>query len=247
MNNSPVGFFDSGIGGTCVLEAFKKACPFESTVYLADKARCPYGNKSRAEILEISRENVAALLRMPCKAVVVACNTASAAAIDDLRKENAGIPFIALEPAIKPAALKTRSGVVGVLATAGTFGGRLYRETKEKFASNVRVVASVADDFVELVERGIVDGPLVESAVKNRIGPLLEEGCDEIVLGCTHFPHLKAAIERYVDGRAQIIDPSRAVAERIKSVLAEKDLLNSGNMAASHLYIDTSQGKGKEV
>ena len=125
-----VGFFDSGLGGLCILDAFRRLCPRESTVYIADSANCPYGNRPADEIVRLARANTESLLDRGCKMVVVACNTATAAAIDVLRAEYPAVPFVGIEPAVKPAALNSRTGVVGVLATAGTFGGRLYKETK---------------------------------------------------------------------------------------------------------------------
>ena len=151
-SDGAVGFFDSGLGGLCILDAFVALCPNESTVYIADSANCPYGNRPAGEIVRLSRANTEELLSRGCKMVVVACNTATAAAIDTLRAEWPDVPFIGIEPALKPAALESKTGIVGVLATAGTFGGRLYRETKAKFAKDVTVIATVADEFVEIVE-----------------------------------------------------------------------------------------------
>ena len=215
----PVGFFDSGIGGTCILNAFRKLCPDEKTVYIADSKNCPYGNKPPEEIIRLSEANVRKLLKRNCKLIVVACNTATAAAIDYLRAKHPDVPFVGLEPAVKPAALRSKSGVVGVLATAGTFNGRLYNETKAKFAKNVTVLAAVADEFVTLVERGETTGAKVEKVVRAKIEPLLKAGADKIVLGCTHFPHLKSVIGKICAGRAEVIDPSDAVARQAKRVL----------------------------
>ena len=223
-----VGFFDSGIGGTCILNAFKKLCPDVETVYIADSKNCPYGNKPAEEIVRLSDANVKKLLKKNCKMIVVACNTATAAAIDYLRAKYPEIPFVGLEPAVKPAALRSKTGVVGVLATAGTFHGRLYNETKAKFAKNVTVLAVQADEFVTEVEklRGCEVGTLrgaraerIEKMVRLRIEPLLKAGADKIVLGCTHFPHLKPVIEKVCAGRAEVIDPSDAVARQAKRVL----------------------------
>jgi len=172
--------------------------------------------------------------------VVVACNTATAAAIDVLRAEHPEIPFIGIEPAVKPAALRSKTGVVGVLATAGTFDGRLYKETKAKFAKDVTVVATVADEFVEIVEANRVGDPDVLSAVRAKIEPLLKAGCDKIVLGCTHFPHLKPAIEKVCAGRAEVIDPSDAVARQAKRVLARLGLsATPGPSSPTHAFIRT--------
>ena len=233
----PVGFFDSGVGGMCILDAFRRLCPAESTVYIADSANCPYGNRPAEEIVRLSEANVEELLSRGCKAVVVACNTATAAAIDYLRRRYADIPFVGLEPAVKPAALRSRTGVVGVLATEGTFGGRLYNETKEKFARDVVVIATVADEFVALVERGETSGPAAEAAVRARLTPLIDAGCDMIVLGCTHFPHLRPLMEKVAAGRAAILDPSDAVARQARRVLDSRGLLAPASNEAVHEFI----------
>ena len=234
-----VGFFDSGLGGLCILAAFKTLCPHESTIYIADSKNCPYGNKPAAEIVKLAESNTRRLLRRGCKMVVVACNTATAAAIDFLRERHPEVPFIGIEPAVKPAALRSKTGVVGVLATAGTFGGRLYNETKAKFAKDVTVIATVADEFVELVERKEISGAAAERVVRARIEPLLKAGCDKIVLGCTHFPHLKPLIEKICEGRAEVIDPSDAVARQAKRVLSARGLAAPASAKPSHIFIRT--------
>jgi len=238
-----VGFFDSGLGGLCILEAFKKACPNESTVYIADSANCPYGNKPAEEIIRLAEANTEELLGRGAKMIVVACNTATAAAIDVLRTHHPNIPFIGLEPAVKPAALKSKSGVVGVLATAGTFNGRLYRETKARFAKGVNVIAAVADEFVTLVEKGETTGKRAESLVRAKLEPLLAAGADHIVLGCTHFPHLKPLMEKIAAGRAEIVDPSEAVARQAKRVLQRLGLLSTSSVAPTHVLIRTNSGE----
>ena len=270
-SDGAVGFFDSGLGGLCILDAFRALCPDESTVYIADSANCPYGNRPADEIVRLSRANTEELLSRGCKMVVVACNTATAAAIDTLRAEWPDVPFIGIEPAIKPAALESKTGIVGVLATAGTFGGRLYRETKAKFAKDVTVIATVADEFVELVEsfgvglgadrvgagsatlkdpkktlkdskKNLNDANVI-SVVKSKIEPLLRAGCDRIVLGCTHFPHLRPVIEKVCAGRAVVIDPSDAVARQAKRVLSRLGLIRApSSAAATHVFIRTGEG-----
>ena len=264
-----VGFFDSGLGGLCILDAFKALCPHESTIYIADSKNCPYGNKPAAEIVKLAESNTRRLLRRGCKMVVVACNTATAAAIDFLRERHPEVPFIGIEPAVKPAALRSKTGVVGVLATAGTFGGRLYNETKAKFAKDVTVIATVADEFVEIVESlrvnigsgsvGVgsnnvglgsvgstledpkltLNDPKIVAVVRARIEPLLKAGCDKIVLGCTHFPHLKPLIEKICDGRAEVIDPSDAVARQASRVLSARGLAAPASSKPSHIFIRT--------
>lgn len=222
-----VGFFDSGYGGLSVLEAFRRLCPGVETEYVGDSEHCPYGNRSDDEIFELSDACVQKLFAKGCGMIVVACNTATAAAIDRLRAKYPDTPFVGLEPAIKPAALRSKSGVVAVLATRGTFNGRLYNETKSRFARNVNVIATVADEFVEEVEKlkgGSVDSlsaakyARLERIVRSRIEPLLAAGADKIVLGCTHFPHLRPLIEKVAAGRAEVIDSSDAVASQAKRV-----------------------------
>ena len=228
-----VGFFDSGIGGTCILNAFRKLCPDVETEYIADTAHCPYGNRPPDEIIRLSEAIASKLIAHGCGMVVVACNTATAAAIDYLRARYPDVPFVGIEPAIKPAALRSKTGVVGVMATAGTFSGRLYNETKAKFAKNVAVLAVVADEFVAEVEklRGApVDGlrraerERIERIVRSKVEPLLRAGADKIVLGCTHFPHLRPLIEEVCAGRAEVIDPSMAVARQAKRVMLRAEL-----------------------
>ena len=253
-NGGAVGFFDSGLGGLCILDAFKALCPHESTIYIADSRNCPYGNKPADEIVRLAGRHTRRLLKRGCKMIVVACNTATAAAIDTLRAEWPDVPFIGIEPAVKPAALKSKSGVVGVLATAGTFGGRLYNETKAKFAKDVTVIATVADEFIDIVESLRVNvgsvrvgsdpnltlnDPKVVAVVRARIEPLLKAGCDKIVLGCTHFPHLKPLIEKICAGRAEVIDPSDAVARQARRVLSARGLLASASAKPSHVFIRT--------
>ena len=177
------------------------------------------GKKPPEEIVRLSKRIAADLIDRGCEVVVVACNTATAGAIDTLRATWPDVPFVGMEPAIKPAALGSKSGVVGVLATRGTFKGRLYRQTSSRVPGSVKIIEAVADEFVTLVERGETTGPAVEAAVRARLEPLLVAGADRIVLGCTHFPHLKPVMEKIVAGRAEIVDPSDAVARRVRDVL----------------------------
>ena len=237
---SPIGFFDSGVGGLAVRDAVLRILPGEDTVYIADSANCPYGPKPaefvRQRSLELSRK----LVDLGCKMVVVACNTATAAAIDALRAEWPQLPIIGMEPAVKPAAARSKSGIVGVLATKGTFGGRLYRDTCSRYAGNVRVIASVADEFVEMVERGEVDGPEAERIARGKLEPLLSAGADSIVLGCTHFLHLAPLLGRIAAGRAELVDPSDAVAGQVRRVLAARGLLADRAVAGTSRVMRTS-------
>jgi glutamate racemase len=236
---SPIGFFDSGLGGLCIRDAVKELCPSEKTVYIADSVNCPYGKKSIESIREFSRSHTRKLLdTYKCKMIVIACNTATAAAINVLRDEHPDIPFIGLEPAIKPAAISSKTGKIGVLATAGTFGGAHYLGTKARYAQNVEVISAQADEFVELVERGEISGAHAEEVVKSVISPLLEKGCDRIVLGCTHFPHLKHLISSAAGEGVEIIDSTTAVAKHVREILLEKDIFNpSLETASEHIFI----------
>ncbi len=238
-NQSPIGFFDSGVGGLCIRAAVRKLLPHEDTVYIADSANCPYGNKPPSEILVLARAHVTTLLTRNCKMVVVACNTATAAAIDALRAEWPDIPFVGMEPAVKPAALRSKTGVVGVLATQGTFNGRLYRETSVRFAKKTTVLTVVADEFVALVERGELESPRAEAVVRAKVEPLLAAGADHLVLGCTHFPHLAPLITRVAAGRAAVVEPSTAVARQVQRLLVARNLLNATG-GTRHEFIRTT-------
>ncbi len=238
----PVGFFDSGIGGLSILRAFESLCPKEKTIYIADSAHCPYGNRPAEEIVRLSCEHTRTLLAQNCKMVVVACNTATAAAIDTLRATWPEVPFVGLEPAVKPAALHSASGVVAVLATAGTFNGRLYNETKAKFARHVRVIATVADELVGLVEKradlvrsgGVIADDEARRTVERVVKPLVAAGADHLVLGCTHFPHVKSLIESVAGPAVTVLDPSPAVARQAHRVLEARGLL-AGSDPSDHV------------
>lgn len=224
-----IGIFDSGAGGLSVFREIRKVLPQEQYIYFSDNAHCPYGEKSREYIIDRARHITEFLLSKGAEIIVVACNTATAAAIADLRREY-GIRFIGMEPAIKPAAQCTRTGTVGVLATAGTLNADKYKNTREKFADGIRIVEHVGQGFVELVESGKTIGKEAEETVCRSLGPLLAEGADTIVLGCTHYPFLADTIRKVasqlVPGRhVTIIDPAPAVASHLLEVMKEENLL----------------------
>lgn len=227
-----IGIFDSGIGGLSVFREIRKVLPDQSYVYYSDNAHCPYGEKNREYIIDRARAITRFLLEKGCEIIVVACNTATAAAISTLREEFP-IKFIGMEPAIKPAAKATKTGVVGVLATAGTLKATKYIDTRAKWAQNVSIVEHIGQGFVELVEKGITTGPEAETTVSTSLMPLLEAGADMIVLGCTHYPFLsetikKVASEAYPERDIKIIDPAPAVARHLMDVMAEEGI-PSGN------------------
>ena len=218
-NNAPIGVFDSGLGGLTVWREVRRALPTESLVYLGDGKNCPYGSRPRPQVERLADEAVASLVAEGCKLVVVACNTATAAAIDFLREKYAPMPIVGMEPAVKPACLATRSGVVGVLATERSLDGELFRRTAARYGSGIEVLTYPGTGFVELVEGNREDTPEAEAAVRAAVEPMLARGADQIVLGCTHYPFLTPVMERIVDGRAAIVDPSPAVARRVVQLL----------------------------
>ena len=223
-----IGIFDSGIGGLSVFREIRKVLPEQSYVYYSDNAHCPYGEKTREYIIDRARTITRFLLEKGCEIIVVACNTATAAAIATLREEFP-VKFIGMEPAIKPAAQATKTGVVGVLATAGTLRATKYIDTRARWAQNVSIVEHIGQGFVELVEKGITTGPEAESTVRNSLMPLLDAGADMIVLGCTHYPFLsetisKVASEAYPDRTIKIIDPAPAVARHLIEVMTEEGI-----------------------
>ena len=221
-----IGIFDSGSGGLSVYREIVKLLPGERFVYFSDNAHCPYGEKSPEYIRERASAITDILLGMGADIIVAACNTATAAAISYLRENYPDVPFVGMEPAVKPAALGTKSGVIGVLATAGTLRGSKYPDTKDKWSGNVRVVEHVGQGFVELVEEGRLDGPDVEEVVRASVEPLVKEGADVIVLGCTHYPFLRPVIQRIAGEDVRIIDPAPAVARRTADILLQKGLID---------------------
>ena len=223
-----IGIFDSGIGGLSVFREILKVLPEEKYIYYSDNAHCPYGEKSQEYIIDRSREITRSLISQGADIIVVACNTATAAAISSLRREFP-IKFIGMEPAIKPAASISRTGVVGVLATAGTLKAEKYLDNRGKFSDNVRIVEHVGQGFVELVEKGITTGPEAEETVSKSLKPLLDENADTIVLGCTHYPFLsdtikKVAEEEVPEREIKIIDPAPAVARHLMEVMNQEGL-----------------------
>lgn len=219
-----IGIFDSGIGGLSVFREIRKLLPEQGYIYYSDSAHCPYGEKSKEYIIDRARSITRRLMEMGVEIVVVACNTATAAAISTLREEFP-IKFIGMEPAIKPAAALTKTGVVGVLATAGTLKAEKYLDTREKWAQSITVVEHIGEGFVELVEKGQTSGAEAEAVVQNSLVPLLEAGADTIVLGCTHYPFLADTIKKVAAAHGadsdsfHLIDPAPAVARHLLEVM----------------------------
>ncbi len=232
---APIGLLDSGIGGLSVWREVVRLLPHERTVYYADTAHCPYGPKTQEEIIGRAVHITDWLLARQAKLIVVACNTATAAAIDHLRTHYT-IPFVGMEPAVKPAALLSQSGVVGVLATRGTFKGRLYHETSERFAGHVKIIEQPGDGLVELIEAGKTDTPEMTALLHTYIDPMIAAGADHIVLGCTHYPFLIPAIRKITGDKVTLLDPAPAVAQRVKSLLEQQGLLNNSEAPGQHEF-----------
>lgn len=232
-----IGIFDSGVGGLSVFKEIRKLLPEQSYVYYSDNAHCPYGEKSREYIINRARNITEFLLSKGCEIIVVACNTATAAAIATLREEYP-VRFIGMEPAIKPAAKATQTGVVGVLATAGTLKATKYIDTRAKWAQGVTIVEHIGQGFVELVEKGILNGPDAESTVSASLKPLLDAGADTIVLGCTHYPFLSETITKvasalYPERQITVIDPAPAVARHLVEVMQEEGIQEASEQGFS--------------
>ncbi len=224
MSNRPVGILDSGVGGLSVLHHIRDLLPAEDLLYVADSAHAPYGTKTPEQILARAHLIAEFLLAQGAKALVVACNTATAAAAAQLRQRFA-VPIIAMEPAVKPAVAATKSGVVGVLATVGTLKSAQFAALLESYGQGVRVVTQAGVGLVELVEQGALDGPATRQLLMTYLQPLLDEGADTLVLGCTHYPFLRPAIESLLQGRMAIIDTGAAVARHLVNRMTELGLL----------------------
>ena len=225
MNNAPIGIYDSGLGGLTVWREVRRLLPEESLLYLGDGKNCPYGSRSREEVRSLSDAAVERLVEEGCKLVVVACNTATAAAIDFLRANYAALPIVGMEPAVKPACLHTRSDVVGVLATERSLDGDLFRHTAARYGRDVEVIAAPGTGFVELVENNLEETPEADRTVAAAMAEMLARGADQIVLGCTHYPFLMGPIRRATAGRGvTIIDPAPAVARRTAELLDARGL-----------------------
>jgi len=225
-NLSPVGVFDSGIGGLSVLRALRALLPDETFLYIADQARVPYGPRPIEDVRQFSEEITRELLLRGAKVVVVACNTASAAALHHLRDVFPEVQFIGMEPAVKPAAETTRTGVVGVLATPATFQGELFSSVVERFAQDVSVLQHAPLGLVEQIEAGRFDGPETREILRNALLPMLAQNIDTVVLGCTHYPFVIPQIQAIVGEKVRVIHPSPAIAAQTRRVLTQAGGLN---------------------
>ena len=236
MNNqSPIGLFDSGVGGTSIWHEVHRLLPHENTVYFADSHNAPYGDKSQDEIIALSKQKVEFLLEKNAKIIVVACNTATTNAMKVLRHDYA-VPFIGLEPAIKPAAALTKTGHIGVLATKRTIISEQYQQAALAY-QNVTVHSQIGYDLVGLIESGNINTQEMDALLQQYLSPMLAQNIDQLVLGCTHYPYLKANLQRLLPADITIIDSGVAVARQTKHILEAHGLLNaSGKLGQNEFY-----------
>ncbi len=237
--SQPIGIFDSGVGGLSVWREIVRRLPREDTVYFADQAHVPYGPRPQEQILHFCDAITRFLIERGCKAVVVACNTASAAALKHLREAFPTLPSIGMEPAVKPVALATKSGVVGVMATPATFQCRLFQATAGRYAGGVRLINQVCDGLADRVEAGDLDGGETEALLHKYVQPILDAGADTIVLACTHYPFLIETIRRIAGAEVNVIDPAPAIARHLHRVLEQQGLLRPAGHEGRHTFYTT--------
>ena len=238
MKENPIGLFDSGIGGITIYDEIHKLLPNENIIYLADSKNSPYGGKSKEKIIEYSVKNTEFLLKKGCKIIIVACNTASTNAVKYLR-ENYNVPIIRVQPAIKPAALNSKTKSIGILATNGTLQSELLYETSQKFAQGVQVIEQIGEGLVPLIESGKINSSEMSKLLKKYVHPMLKKNIDFLVLGCTHYPFLIPQIKKIVGDKVTIIDSGEAIARQTKVILEQENLINSfNNEITSEFYIN---------
>ncbi|HKM36042.1 MAG TPA: glutamate racemase [Thiopseudomonas sp.] len=231
-----IGVFDSGLGGISVLHEIRHLLPFESLIYIADSAHVPYGEKSAEFIVERSVAISEFLLAQPVKAIVVACNTATAAAVTELRQRWPGVLIVGMEPAVKPAVHASKSGKIGVLATTGTLRSARFAALLERYASDVEVMTQPCPGLVELIEAGELDSAPTRALLAAYLEPLLVAGCDTLILGCTHYPLVKPVLQSLIPEHVQLIDTGAAVARRLQSELSKQGLLAEPQHPVDRFY-----------
>src|SRR5690606_1622393 len=235
MNKGPIGIFDSGIGGTSIWKEINKLLPNESTIYLADSKNAPYGEKSPEQIVELSIKNMELLIKMGSKLIVIACNTATTNAIKELRQAYK-LPIIGIEPAIKTAALHSRTKKVGVLATKGTLASSLFHSTSDNHANGIQILEQEGTGLVELIEKGEKNSLKTKVLLERYLMPMLQEGIDQLVLGCTHYPYLIPLLEDILPPTVKILDSGDGVARQTKNVLQNHHLLNEVDHIGKHRF-----------
>lgn len=232
--NSPIGIFDSGVGGTSIWKQIHSLLPFEDTLYLADNKNAPYGYKSKDEIIALSFKNTEFLLENNAKIIVVACNTATTNAIKELRAKY-DVKFIGIEPAIKPAALNSKTHKVGVLATQGTINSTLFAKSTSTFI-DVEFIEQIGHNLVQLIENGEMYSTEMTHLLQQYLQPMIDEDIDYLVLGCTHYPYLIPQIEKILPANIHIIDSGTAVAKQTKNILEQHNLLNQSSKKGKAVF-----------
>jgi glutamate racemase len=246
LNKFPIGIFDSGVGGTSIWKEINALLPLENTIYLSDSKNAPYGNKSKQAIIKLAIKNTEFLLKQNCKIIVVACNTATTNAIKILR-ENYDVPFIGIEPAIKPAALQTRTNTIGILATEGTLDSELFEKTSSTINQKIIRKEVIGKGLVELIENGKLYSDEMAGLLSLYIKPLIKADVDCLVLGCTHYPYLIPQIRKLVGNRMQIIDSGEAVAKQTKAILEKHQLINNTQENSRHQFYINKDKKVLEM
>jgi glutamate racemase len=241
MSHAPVGLFDSGVGGLSVHREVRRQLPHENLIYVADQAHVPYGPRPLDEVRRFAEGITRFLLARGAKAIVVACNTASAAALKELRARFPETPFIGMEPAVKPAAEHSRSRTIGVIATPATFQGELFASVVDRFAKDVKVLTQTCPGLVDEIEKGTLDGPSVTRILEPALAPLREAGIDMLVLACTHYPFVVPAIRRILGAAVEIVDPAPSVARQVKRVLQERSLANEAPDPGSEWFATSGE------
>ena len=242
MKNKPIGIFDSGIGGTSIWKEVVKLVPNENTIYLADSKNAPYGQKSSEEIIALSVKNTEHLISKGCKLIIVACNTATTNAIDYLR-ENYTVPFIGIEPAIKPAALLSKTGAIGILATKGTLTSKLFEKTTKEYTKNITTIEQDGEGLVPLIEEGKLNSQELNDLLSTYLKPMLNFNIDHLVLGCTHYPYLIPQIKKIMGENITIIDSGEAVAKQTKAILQKHNLISTSTAIGHHQFYTNAETK----
>lgn len=236
--NNPIGLFDSGVGGTSIWKEVHGLLPNENTIYLADSKNAPYGLKSKDEIIQLSCKNTELLLEENCKIIVVACNTATTNAIKELRAKY-DVPFIGIEPAIKPAAIQSQTQTIGILATKGTLNSSLFHENVAKHP-DVKIIEQIGHGLVQLIENGDLDSPEMKELLESYLLPMVEKNIDYLVLGCSHYPYLIPQIKKIIPSTIKIIDSGEAVAKQTKKILEELQLINPSKGNSTQVFYTNS-------
>lgn len=237
-NNHPIGLFDSGIGGTSIWKEIHQLLPNEDSIYLADSKNAPYGQKSKDEIIHLSEKNTEFLLNKNCKLIVVACNTATTNAIKELRHKY-DIPFIGIEPAIKPAATNSQTQKIGILATKGTLNSELFYKNVEKF-QDIEIIEQIGFGLVDLIEDGQINSPEMKKLLHSYLEPMVNQNIDYLVLGCSHYPYLIPLIRKIIPNHIKIIDSGEAVARQTKNVLNDKIGFRTETTPSTQLFYTNS-------